>query len=86
MKSTEEKQDKFQIWLKVITSTAMTTFHILWVVATVSFLVGMFKEIAIGLSVLKYGVAGSVSYGIVVVLPWRILSDIVINDSFVEYE
>lgn len=80
MKSTEEKQDKFHLWFKVVTSTANSTFHILWMVATVSFLVGIFKDIATGLSVLKYGVAGSVSYGIVVILPWRILSDIVIGD------
>lgn len=70
----EKKQNKVLLLLRVAKSTALSAFYILWIVATASFLVGMFKEISTGLHVLGYGVAGTLVCTMIFIFPYRLVS------------
>ena len=69
-----QSQDKLQILLRIVKSVALWTFHIFGTIVTASFLVGMFKDIRTGLRVLKYGTAGSLACGILLVFPLKVIN------------
>lgn len=69
-----QSQDKLQILLRIVKSVALWTFHMFGTIVTASFLVGMFKDVPTGLRVLKYGAAGSLACGILLVLPLKVIN------------
>ena len=72
----EESQDKLEILLRIAKSTALWTFHIFGTIVTASFLVGMFKDISTGLRIFGYGAAGSLACGILLVLPFKVMTGV----------
>lgn len=69
-----ESQDKLRILFRIAKSVALWTFHIFGAITTASFLVGMFKDLSIGLRMFGYGAAGSLACGIFLILPFKVMS------------
>lgn len=72
----EENQDKLRILFGIAKSVTLSTFHIFGIITTASFLVGMFKDVSIGLRIFGYGAAASLACGIFLILPYKVIDGI----------
>lgn len=74
----EGDQEKLRILFGIAKSVTLSTFHIFDTITTASFLVGMFKDVGIGLRIFGYGAAASLACGIFLILPFQVLDNVLV--------